>query len=249
MMPIIGDGFSNDDQPNPPRPTVPESREPSPDITTEKPATNEPVPKPSEPDNSAPSALDTALKDLLQQAQAAKSRQHSETTNGSRNAEYPAHRKRKPLLGRAPSHSSTRILDASRASSVDTLNDDGLGTTIESANQTRDNSLSRTNSRNDQGLASMLSSGKFDFLADKLPSHAENDENEENHEPQMTQLDYEDADAAAMRAEFLRDAGKLTTKTTQTNQGLLLGEVREMEDIGWGSGRRTRRHPPKPDDS
>ncbi|KAJ5587505.1 uncharacterized protein N7459_003270 [Penicillium hispanicum] len=256
-IPIIGDGFSHEEDAHPPKPTVPESRSASPARMIEKPTTGEPASRPSTSGHAAspapPSALDTALKDLLQQAQAAKSRQQSDNTKSNEDPGYPQRRKRKPLLGRAPSHASTKALDTakapSRASSIDTLNDDGLGIAIESANQTRDNSLSRSNSRNDQSLASMLSGGKFDFLADKLPPHAENDEDEENHEPQMTQLDYEDADAAAMRAEFLRDAGKLTEKTKQADPGLLLGEVREMEDIGWGSGRRTRKHPPKPDDS
>ena len=253
-LPIISDGFSNEDrsnQSNQSKPTVPESRDPSPSTTADKPTTQRSS-QPPEPNHSAPSALDTALKDLLQQAQAARSRKSREITNGNGDATYPARRKRKPLLGRALSHSSTKVFDTtkatSRASSVDTLNDDGLGTTIESTTQTRDNSLSRTNSRNDQGFSSMLSGGKFDFLADNLPPHAENVQDEENQEPQLTQLDYEDADAAAMRAEFLRDAGKLPTKMAQADQGLRLGEVREMEDIGWGSGRRTRKHPLKLDD-
>jgi DNA replication regulator DPB11 len=94
----------------------------------------------------------------------------------------------------------------------------------------------------------MLSGGKFDFLNERLPPHTE-DEDEENQEPQMTQLGYEDPDAAAMRAEFLRDAGKLSGKTKKTDDtGVLVGEVRELEDVGWASGRRTRKHPVQVDD-
>ncbi|KAJ5782712.1 hypothetical protein N7457_004486 [Penicillium paradoxum] len=251
--PIVGDGFEADA----PKPSVPESRSPSPTRNPDKrdasqesnakqPAPNtEPVPP------IGPSALDTALSGFLQQARAAKSRLLSEstTTNDDGN---PPRRRRKPLLGRAPSHSSVRMIEGqrpvSRASSIDTLNDDGLGNVLESAHPTRDNSISRSNSRAEQSLSSMLSGGKFDFLNDKLPAHAEN-EDEENQEPQMTQLDYEDPDAAAMRAELLRDAGKLSGKTaTAASSGVIVGEMRELEDIGWASGRRTRRHPVKLDD-
>ncbi|KAJ5178176.1 uncharacterized protein N7500_000875 [Penicillium coprophilum] len=250
-IPIVGDGFEADA----PKPSVPESRSPSPARILDKQAPEEPNSKQLTPSTDpipsiAPSALDTALSGLLQQARAAKSRQQSEntTTNDDGN---PPRRKRKPLLGRAPSHSSTRMLEGprpvSRASSIDTLNDDGLGSALESAHPTRDNSISRSNSRAEQSLSSMLSGGKFDFLNDKLPAH--NDEDEENQAPQMTQLDYEDSDAAAMRAELLRDAGKLSGKTMKANpSGLLVGEVRELEDIGWGSGRRTRKQPAKIDD-
>lgn len=257
MMPIIGDGFSKDETNNPPRPSVPESRSPSPERTTDKPPPEEQTSRSPEPNASTssavPSALDTALKGLLQQAQAAKSRQQTEPTGTNDDSSYPPRRKRKPLLGRAPSHPAARISEtagtASRASSIDTLNDDGLGSALESVEPTRDNSLSRTNSRNEPSLSSMLSGGKFDFLADRLPAHVEGeDEDEENQEPPMTQLDYEDPDAAAMRAEFLRDAGKLVGKVKQPDSGMLVGEVRELEDIGWGSGRRTRKQPPKLDD-
>ncbi|OQD86743.1 hypothetical protein PENANT_c007G02597 [Penicillium antarcticum] len=247
-VPVISDGFEDDA----PKPSVPESRSPSPDRALEKPVTeemNSKQPTPSADPAPAlapgPSALDTALSGLLQQARAAKSRQQSESTTTNADGSYPQRRKRKPLLGRA---SSNRMLDGpatvSRASSIDTLNDDGLGSAIESANPTRDNSMSRSNSRVEQSLSSMLSGGKFDFLHDR-PAHTEEDE--EYREPQMTQLDYEDPDAAAMRAQFLKTAGKVSNKKNDRT-GVLVGEVRELEDIGWASGRRTRKQPVKLDD-
>ncbi|KAJ6144936.1 hypothetical protein N7470_008831 [Penicillium chermesinum] len=250
VMSIIDNGFSLEDEDDAPKPSVPDSRSPSPENPSEAPVTEAPAPKTAEPDrpkaSAEPSALDTALKGFLQQAQAAKSRQQSENTTTQPEA---PRRKRKPLLGRAPSHSSSKVLDTagapSRASSIDTLNDDGLGSALES-----EGSFSRTNSRaNDQSISSMFSGKKFDFdsLA-KLPGRVDDEEDEENHEPPMTQLGYEDADAAAMRAEFLRNAGKLTDKTQRPDSSLLLGEVRELEDVGWASGRRTRRQPPKPDE-
>ncbi|KAJ5107248.1 hypothetical protein N7456_003923 [Penicillium angulare] len=242
VMPIIDDGFSKDAEDNAPQASVPDSRSPSPGKAQDDSATDDSAPKQPEEDQAkpaGPSALDTALKGLLQQAQAAKIRQKNEGTTSTEDEKFPNRRKRKPLLGRAPSHSSTKALEStgapSRASSVDTLNDDGLGSAIETNDQTRENSLSA------QIVAG--SGGKFDFLADKQPALNGKEEDEENTEPQMTQLDYEDADAAAMRAEFLRDAGKLVGKPKPTDPALLIGEAREMEDFGWGSRRRTRKHP------
>ncbi|KAJ5101939.1 hypothetical protein NUU61_004161 [Penicillium alfredii] len=257
IMPIIGDGFSKEEDNNPPKPTIPESRSPSPANPSNPPATDELTavrPSSSYSASAAPSALDTALSGLLQQARAAKSRQQTESVTTNDDGSNPPRRKRKPLMGRAPSHSSTRVLEPmgapSRASSIDTLNDDGLGSALDSAHPTRDNSMSRTNSRNDQSLSSMLSGGKLDLLGERLPFPREHEhEDEENQEPPMTQLDYEDPDAAAMRAEFLRNAGKLAGKTAKPDEpGFLVGEVRELEDIGWGSGRRTRKHPINVDD-
>jgi DNA replication regulator DPB11 len=98
----------------------------------------------------------------------------------------------------------------------------------------------------------MFSGGKLEtFLADQFPSHLEA-EDEENHEPPpMTQLDYEDSDAAAMRAEFLSRAGKLPGKKSAAaapDPNVSVGQVRELEDIGWGSRRRTRKTDAKADD-
>lgn len=246
-MSIIGDGFTDEEPADQPQASVADSRSPSPDKNTDAAAAEKP---PTQPEPAAPSALDSALKGLLQQAQAAKSRRQSDSMT-TEDSSYPQRRKRKPLLGRAPSHSSNRAAEItrapSRASSIDTLNDDGLGSALESAEPTRENSFSRTNSRNQQSLSSMFSGAKFDFLADQLPTQTDN-EDEENQEPQMTQLDYEDPDAAAMRAEFLRNAGKLAGHPKKADSGMPLGEVRELEDVGWGHGRRTRKQVPKPDD-
>jgi DNA replication regulator DPB11 len=256
-LPIVGDGFSKEEADIPPKPTIPESRSGSPVQGSDNPDPKESSTKNPEQDQSAasagPSALDSALKGLLQQAQASKSRQQSESSTTNDDGSYPARRKRKPLLGRAPSHSSNRKLEitrpVSRASSIDTLNDDGLGSAIESGDPTRENSLSRTTSRveqNTESLSSIFSGGKFDFTAEKTLAPIDN-EDEENQAPQMTQLDYEDPDAAAMRAEFLRDAGKLVEKAKKPDP-VAIGEIKELEDTGWGSGRRTRKQPAKKDD-
>ncbi|OQE31415.1 hypothetical protein PENSTE_c001G08899 [Penicillium steckii] len=246
-IPIIDDGFSREEDEVAPKPTVPESQSGSPARDSGKPHSGE---EDTTASSAGPSALDTALKGLLQQAQAAKSRQQNETSTTNNENSYPARRKRKPLLGRASSHSSNRKLEitrpVSRASSIDTLNDDGLGSAVDSGDPTRDNSLSRTNSRVEQNagsLSSIFSGGKFDFTAEKTLAPIDN-EDEENQAPQMTQLDYEDPDAAAMRAEFLRDAGKMSEKAKKP-EPTVIGEIRELEDTGWGSGRRTRKQPVK----
>ncbi|THC88890.1 hypothetical protein EYZ11_011659 [Aspergillus tanneri] len=137
-------------------------------------------------------------------------------------------RKRKPLLGRAPSHSSVRGLehyqkDFSRASSIDTLNEDGCGSIIESINNDR--------------IPSLANSGRFEVAEDE--QYRFQDENEPQSPP-MTQLNYEDPDALAMREKFLRHAGKLTDKKPSTDQSQDIGEIKDLENAGWGTGRRTR---------
>ena len=237
-----GDGFADDEPADQPQASVAESRSPSPDRNTGLAPAEQST---TQPKPTAPSALDSALKGLLEQAQAAKSRRQSESMT-TEDSSYPQRRKRKPLLGRATSHSSNRAAEItrvpSRASSIDTLNDDGLGSALDSADP-GETSISRTNSRNEQSLSSMFSGAKFDFLADRSDN-----EDEENQEPPMTQLGYEDPDAAAMRVEFLRNAGKLAGHPKKADSDMLLGEVRELEDVGWGHGRRTRKHVPKPTD-
>ncbi|RAQ43727.1 subunit of DNA polymerase II [Aspergillus flavus] len=165
-------------------------------------------------------AIETTLSGFLQQARAANSRSTSDT---GENGDRPRSRRRKPLLGRAPSHASVRSTEHkgfSRASSIDTLNEDGCGSAIDSVNT--------------DGIPSLVNSGRFDFLeGDRI------NEEEESETPPMTQLNYEDPDAVAMREKFLNQAGKLVEKKP-ANQDLIVGEVKELENVGWGSGRRTR---------
>lgn len=198
-------------------------------------------------DQSGASAAQT-INGLLKQARAANTR--STTDSSDQNDSNIRQRRRKPLLGRAPSLSSAR--NVSRASSIDTLNEDGCGSGLESAE------ISRTNSRNGprqqqqqqqqhappQSISSLFSGSKFDFnpeaihhdhLRDGIP------DSDEEQEPPMTQLNYEDPDAVAMRQQFLRKAGKLVDEDTRQGQTVVVGEMREVEDTGWGTGRRTRK--------
>ncbi|EAW17450.1 BRCT domain protein [Aspergillus fischeri NRRL 181] len=167
---------------------------------------------------SAQAAIELAVSGFLKQARAANSRSKSDTTD--QESDSLRRRRRKPLLGRAPSHSSAQGV-FSRASSIDTLNEDGCGSAVESINT--------------EGFNSFLTGGRFE------PSESQRRiEEEENEEPAMTQLNYEDPDAVKMREELFSHAGKLSNKTKSADQGVIVGEVRELEDIGWGTGRRTR---------
>ncbi|KAL4889606.1 hypothetical protein BDV59DRAFT_195574 [Aspergillus ambiguus] len=165
--------------------------------------------------NSAAQSIDLTISGFLKQAQEANSRSASEAGDSSRL------RRRKPLLGRASSVRTADPKDFSRASSIDTLNDDGCGATIDSVNT--------------DGIASLVNSGRFEFAPGDRPV-----EEDETQSPPQTQLNYEDPDAVAMREKFLHHAGKLVEKKPSTDPALVLGQVRELENPGWGSGRRTR---------
>lgn len=221
------------------RPSVSQSRSPSPRKEQNPQITNDSMQQ-QESDQStasaAQSAFDLAVNGFLKQAREANSRQASDSGEKSDNIRQ---RRRKPLLGRAPSHSSAHGF--SRASSIDTLNEDGCGSGIESAPATR------TNSRAGHSFNSLLSGGMFEFGSEDL--RRVNEAEDEEQEPPMTQLNYEDPDAVAMRQQFLQHAGKLVDeKKPQDSQRLVIGEVRELEDVGWGTGRRTRKAATKPTD-
>jgi DNA replication regulator DPB11 len=184
--------------------------------------TTSPEKRPQTTNPAALSAIESTLTGFLKQARAANSRS---TSDAGENGDHRLGRKRKPLLGRAPSHSSVRSADQkgfSRASSIDTLNEDGCGSAIESVNT--------------DGIPSLVHSGKFDFIEG---DHCIYEEDESGTPPPMTQLNYEDPDAIAMREKFLNQAGKRVAKKA-SNQELVIGEMRELENVGWGTGRRTR---------
>ena len=125
-------------------------------------------------------------------------------------------RHRRPLLGRAPSNISTH----SRASSVDTLNTDGIGTPILSACSTNAPPLSLSN-RN--------SSSNVVYDADQAE-----EEEKRQHAEQMalTQVGYDDPGADFYRAQVeknLKGKGKITYGK---------GGTPRRGAVGWGSGNR-----------
>ncbi|KAL4868075.1 hypothetical protein BDV12DRAFT_170310 [Aspergillus spectabilis] len=169
------------------------------------------------------SAIDLAVGGLLKQARAAASRSNSDT-NGDH--DRVRSRRPKPLLGRAQSNSSARTTEQkafSRASSIDTLNDDGCGSAVDSINT-------------DVGIPSLGNSGRLEY---EYPEGDREFNGAEEETPPMTQLDYEDPDAVAMREKFLRYAGKIVEKPFK-KQDMVIGEVKDLEQVGWGTGRRTR---------
>lgn len=185
----------------------------------------------------SPSALDRAVSGLLKQARAANYGAHSDMSAGEN--DQPRSRRRKPLLGRAQTNPTNRTGDQpaiSRASSIDTLNEDGCGSAIESDG----NLLSRGNSRSGRSFSCLLNGGRVEFEEDPLVHRKSNEPDGDEALP-MTQLNYEDPDAVAMRAKILRQAGKTPSKELPNKQALVLGEVKELEDVGWGTRRRTRK--------
>lgn len=95
------------------------------------------------------------------------------------------YRRRRQLLGRAPSNLSSHSINLSRASSVDTMNTDGLGTPLEPSNKSKsDFDLERK--------------ARTDFPT--FYSADQNDDPDREEPPlQLTQLGYEDPDVAAWR--------------------------------------------------
>ncbi|KAL6237256.1 hypothetical protein BDW75DRAFT_89551 [Aspergillus navahoensis] len=175
--------------------------------------------------SSTKSVIDLAVNGLLKNARSALSRSASDSTG---DPDRPRLRRAKPLLGRAQSNSAIRAADQrafSRASSTDTLHEDGAGSAV-------DNMSINT----EGGIPSPASKLDFEYLNAERERRPEEVEEET---PPMTQLDYEDPDAVAMREKFLRYAGKVVEKPTG-KQDLVVEELKELESVGWGTGRRTR---------
>jgi DNA replication regulator DPB11 len=230
-QPVHSDSFSKE-QPQVPQKqaSIPESRTPSPSKPEPKPTTELSPTKHQETNHSA---LNEAVSGLLKQARSAKSRTASEASDKNDSTNNPRQRRRKPLVGKGQAA-------LSRASSIDTVNEDGSGSAIESA--TNDGGVpTRTNSRNGRidSSSSILNDTRFEPSDGR--QHGPEGGDGEDQIPTMTQLDYEDPDAVAMREQFLSYAGKLVNKPAGRgpDQGVI-GGIRELEDVGWGTGRRTR---------
>lgn len=139
-------------------------------------------------------------------------------------------RRRRQLLGRATSNLSMRSngsIGISRASSIDTINTDGLGTPMESSNP-------GTRSEGDS-LAALLGY----------------DEREESHQSpddylQMTQLGYEDPNVQVWRERVVKKMGVVTEIGTGKTEGVgmrvkSIGVVKDVVGKGaQGVAKRTR---------
>lgn len=178
--------------------------------------------------------------------------------------------KRRPLLGRANSLASGRAVTTigpgghsngiSRAGSIDSLNDDGCGSVIGSVIDETDNQ-SNHGKNNAQSFSSVLTANSnmdnglnvYHPQRSTDPFYDDGTGLGEGESPHMTQLGYDDPDAAAMREKITKQseraakgsaAGKsAASKGQKKTGGVVLGEVRDLESLGggWGGGRRTRR--------
>lgn len=141
-------------------------------------------------------------------------------------------RRKKQLFGRAPSNLSTcsnGSINLSRASSVDTMNTDGLGTPLETVNS-----------------ATMKADIKDPLTASLLASYDEHDVNDNSGENlQMTQLGYEDPEASAWRERLMNKmngGGKETKGKGTTPKAKAIGTVQDAAGVGLQSVSRRTRH-------
>lgn len=139
-------------------------------------------------------------------------------------------RRRRQLLGRATSNLSIRSngsIGISRASSIDTINTDGLGTPLES-------STPATGNESDS-LAALL-------------GYDEREESRQNPDDylQMTQLGYEDPNVQAWRERVVKKMGGATELGTGNSEGVgmrvkSIGVVKDVVGKGaQGVAKRTR---------
>lgn len=238
IEPVDGDGFrkakhnpSRKTNPSLPPKTLSPTKEQSKSLADAADGASASRPESSHSASSeAPSTLGIALSGFLKQARAAKGRSLAESEEKNNNS---SRRRRLPLKGRANSTNEQALF--SRASSIDTLNDDGTGSAIESVNT--DGSHALTTNAITGNRPSLLSGGRLDF-ADESPLYRQFED--EDDAPAMTQLGYEDPDAVAARRELLQSAGRISNDNpTEKNQGV--DEMKDLENGGWRTGRRTRR--------
>ncbi|KAL9101712.1 MAG: hypothetical protein Q9163_003055 [Psora crenata] len=176
-------------------------------------ASKSPV-RPPPDDHSLGPAISSLLAHHQRTSSNAAARKPFSVNNGSQ-----PRRRRRQLLGRAPSNLSSHSLNLSRASSVDTMNTDGLGTPL-------DSSLANSWERN--GAASRV---VYDI------DHEEERKKQEE-QMQMTQLGYEDPDVKLWRERVARKmgAGKIVDEKEAENPNK--GSARVAE--GLGIAKRTR---------
>ncbi|PWY66066.1 hypothetical protein BO70DRAFT_356553 [Aspergillus heteromorphus CBS 117.55] len=198
------------------------------------------------------------------------------TATGSTERIRPRGRIRKPLLGRAPSTTSTttslsqnqpsnpnapipqpqpqpqpQLKGLSRASSIDTLNEDGTGSII-GIDSTDGTGTGPTLPRANSNISNYVPPPSPPHMAKPITTLSEE---EESGDPPMTQLDYEDPDAVAMREKFLHQAGKVVAKKHpgdgegdgaggRKKQRLVPGgleaDILGAGGVGVGAARRTR---------
>ena len=207
---------------------------PKPSLSPEKPsqASNSPQPQRN--------SLSTAITSLLAHHQRGPA--HSSFSSAKAivtapldQAHPPRRSRKRQLLGRAPSNLSARSL-GSRASSVDTMNTDGLGTPLEPASLHTESSGKVVND-----------SVKVDPMT-FYAQHQDEEEDASKHQLQLTQLGYEDPEVGAWRERVVRKmkGGGQKEKTPRKLDGGMMGRtigtVKDIVGSGAGSVARRTRH-------
>lgn len=205
-------------------------------------------------------AIEAAMSGFLKQA-----REFSRTNSASGDKSL---RKRRPNLGRTNSLSSAKnglLRATSRASSIDTLNEDGYGSAVSAETDGKNSITSKsrlpTNIRT-QSFASLSTGSRFTGYIDSPYGENNNDLMGDEETPAMTQLNYEDPDAMAAREEIMRLASrgnmdesriveKMNHKASAANHAAAAVVVDELPSIlaadhtaagrGGGMTRRSRR--------
>ena len=228
----------------------------SPEKPPQRSTSVEQMPSPQKPNYTSSSSLGPAISSLLAHHQRTSTNPAPSATSSS-DQTHPYRRRRRQLFGRAPSNLSSHSINLSRASSVDTMNTDGLGTPLEPTTMTNKNkptNNAHTNNTNNHGN----NNKKAEPDTNPIWSANQQEDDPDREEPplQMTQLGYEDETVKAWRekvdikmgvAVAVRQgkAGKQGHKgTTTPAKGGKAIRDRDVATAGAGAGlgisRRTR---------
>ena len=197
-----------------------------------KPSTSPSVPAHTIKPLSSDSSLSSAITSLLALKQTARS--SASSASAAIPPPRPHIRRKRQLLGRAPSNASN--LSLSRASSVDTVNTDGVGTPVEPTNQATISSYAPSTSTHARSGDDTSNQSHFNPLAhydedDHERQKLENQALSEQH-LQMTQLGYEDPDALAWREKVIRKLGGAGAVVGGNGDGDGDGGRRRVKEIG-----------------
>lgn len=234
-------------------------------LTLPPPAADNNEEKPSTSSNS----LDQAISDLLKKNRS-RSKPIGATEKGPSNA---GPQRRRKLFGRANSNASMlgtkepTKFGLSRASSIDTLNEDGYGSVVDGLTSPSVRGPSKAPSlasfpapaallteKSDHTEAQQLLERRLNLLRNQSTNEFAAEEFEFGDEatPPMTQLGYEDPDAIAMREKIAgsvrnikvaekSDVEENNRDKKKSGVNLVVEPLQDNEKLaGWGGGRRTR---------
>ena len=183
-------------------------------------------------------SLSTAISSLLAHHQR-ENKKDSSTVPSFETSKFG--RRKHQLLGRAPSNLSARSISLSRASSVDTMNTDGLGTPIEPINSAT--SLKFPEVKNANSTEMECKNSITASVLEAFGSQAEGQGEDGKETLQMTQLGYEDPEALVWREKLMRKMGAgYQGLGIEKTKGI--GTVKDLVGLGAAPqsiSRRTRR--------